>query len=445
MAERTVEKYGLDPKFERAVATLLAGSKTFWSRVGHEIDPEALDLEPARMVARAVRAVAADTGSGGCSTVLVLQRLRRWHTEGKVTHEQVVAVAEMFDAAEDAGLPDETSVATELVPVVRHRMQKDVVKKSIAAYSASDPEAWSDVMALAERATKVGELEHSDGLSLGEAAFDALAQRRLMTFLPTGIAELDAFLDGGIQRQRLGVIMADPGAGKSMFLNHVCAETILGGLSAAYASLELPESEEMARLVSNLTGMETRAVLDGQMSKAQSLIASMYSQLGRFDVRYFTPAITTVADIKEWVAVVEKRNGKPIDLLVVDPIDELVFAGAGARDSTYTTQGRATKELRNYVKTRNLFCWGASHVKAGDSRRKVLTLNDVSDSRWKVKTPDVVISAMLGDQGNEVSFNVAKNRGGRGHSIVGPLPTGFAYGMMVNAARGPKKEKDEPF
>jgi len=774
MAERApVEKYGLAVAFERVVATLACSSRTFWKRIGYSIDPEALTHAPAVFALRAAKAIAAETGQGGVSTVVVVQRIHRLFTDGKLTHEQVVAVSEMFDAVEDAGAPDEEVVIAELAPVIRQRMKKDTIHRAVAAYGGNDTDAWDRVLRDAEAATKVGAMEESEGAALDDNVFALLAERKLMTYLPTGIPELDAFLDGGIQRQRLGVIMADPGNGKchakgqgilladgrvkavenvrvgdrlaapagkvrrvlqtnrgrgemfeirpvkgkpwrvnrdyvltvvrsgsrqtaprdvsldeflgwpvsrrerfkllrsaadfrtrpvlpldpyflgvylgdgstrgtdiritttsvvvldcvavvandhglrlheypaggcsswgmsgrqgrknpvarkleglelrgcraeakfipesyktarraqrlellaglldtdgslnngcfdyvskskrlaedvafvarsvglaayvsksrkacqteavgiywrvgisgttsdvpcrivekqpgvrlqrkdvlhtgftvapvgvadyygftldgdgryllddftvthnSMFLGHVSAEACLNGLSAAYASAELPESEVLARLVSNLVGMETRAVLNGHMPEAQARYAAMRSRLGPFHVRYFTPGVATVGDIKGWVADTERISGRPIDLLVVDPIDEFVFAGAGAKDSTYTTQGRVTKEIRNYVKERHIVGWGASHVKAGDARRKVIGLNDASDSRWKVKTPDVVVSAMLGENGSEVVFNIAKNRGGKGHTLVGPLPTGFAYGMMVNVARG---------
>lgn len=435
--QSSVESYGLDPRFEAVVATLLASSQLFWRRIGHRIDPEALAQAPAVLLARGAKAIGLESGDGPASSVIVMQRLRRWLDEGKVTQEAIEAAGQMLDDVEDAGIPSVEAVIAELAPVVRKRLRRQAVKDAATAYAGGEEADWGKVVALAEEASKLGEAEQTRGLTLDDTtAFDALEARKLLTYLPIGIPELDAFLDGGLQRRRLGISMGDPGAGKSMLLTHACATTVLGGLNAVKASLELPEDEEMSRLVANLTGLTTREVLNGHMGEARRRISEMRANLGRFFVRYFTPQTTTVADIKAWVTEIEQREGIEIHLVTIDPLDEIVFTGAGARDSTYTTQGKATKDLRNWIKESNKWSWATSHVKAGDSRRKIVGLNDVADSRWKVKTPDVVLGLSLGEQGKEILINVAKNRGGEGHSVVGPLPTGFANGMLVNVARG---------
>jgi replicative DNA helicase len=436
------EKYGLDPKFEAAVVALLASSQAFWRRLGHAIDPEALDQPAAVLVARAAKAVAAESGDGPASSLIVVQRLRRWHDEGKVTLEQVQAAGAMLDAAEDAGLPPVESAIVELAPVVRKRKRREVVKRAALAYAGG--EGWDEIAAEAEAASKIGVAEETSGLGLDDdSAFAAIRAYKSLTHLPTGVPELDSFLDGGIQRRRLGIVMGDTGHGKSTMLNQVCAHTLLGGMNAAYASLELPEDEALTNLVANLVGMPIKELLNGHMPEAQDRIGAMRARLGRFRVRHFTPTTTTVADIRAWVDAMEREQGIEVHLVVVDPLDEIVFAGAGSKDSTYTTQGKATKDLRNWIKESQKWCWATSHVKGGDRRRKVIGLDDVADSRWKVKTPDVVLSLMK-DADEQITFNVAKNRGGRSSALIGPLPSGFACGMIVPVARGPV-ENDEPF
>lgn len=434
MGNGKAEKYGLDPRFERAVAALACSRRTFYRRIGHAVIPEQLEQPAAVLLMQAAHAIKADTGQGPESSVVVLQRLRRWMQEGRVTLEQVRAACDLFDEADDFGLPDEDAVAKELTPVLRHQFEKEAVKAAVQTYGAKDGD-WSKVQALMNRASTVGIVEEAPGVDLGLQAFGTIKEMRARDRLPTGIMELDAFLDGGAQRAGLSTVMADAGGGKSMFLSGVTAHGIWMGQNAAYVTTELPEGEILSRIIANLTSLPIHAIQNGSMEEAKARLMQMHAGLGLCVVKYFEPTITTVEQVVAWTREIEQRTGKPITLLVVDYGDRLTVADAGPRDTDYKVQGKVFERLRVHAQRNKLFAWTASQVTRGEARRKRIDLNDVADSKGKVRYSDLVISANVSEQQEEVSFYVAKHLTGRSRATVGPMPTEFALGRIAPVFR----------
>ena len=98
-----VEPYGFTPDFERALIYLCCCNRDVYSRIGSQLDPKALvDATGVRLI-KAAQAIAEDLGEGPSSLMTVVQRLKAWREDGKITHEQIREASEYLDAAEDAG------------------------------------------------------------------------------------------------------------------------------------------------------------------------------------------------------------------------------------------------------------------------------------------------------------------------------------------------------
>ena len=121
------EPYNLDPTFERAVLAMCCLNPRFWARVGHFIDPKAMNLPLAKILLLCCHEIQTETGRGPKASMIVVQRLTRKKDEGKVTPDQIRAVVDLIDDAVDYGLPEEEATVNELVPVIKRRMQSAAV------------------------------------------------------------------------------------------------------------------------------------------------------------------------------------------------------------------------------------------------------------------------------------------------------------------------------
>lgn len=426
--------YGFEPEFERALITLCCSRPTMYGRVGSALDPEGIDSEVARLALQAARAIAEDLGRGPDKAVIVIQRLRRWQQQGRVTQEQIEAVNDLFDQAEDAGLPAEESIISEVAPVLRRRYQQAAVEMAMDEYAKRGD--FAQVAQIIEKAQRVGEADTSVGTRLGSASFDAIEQIRHMERLPTGIPELDMVLDGGLWRGAEAMVVGGAGDGKSMFLSHQASEGLMLGLHVLMATLELPEAVVLSRIKSNLTGVPINNILDGQMDVAKQRLENMSGQIGTCVVKYFSPHTTTVEDIKEWLKACEDREGRPVDLLVIDYADKLT-AKVDRDSGEYKAMRVVYEGLRILAVDRKLWCWTASQKRrSAEKGKKKADVDDVADSIHKSRVADMVITLNArGDENDQLLFHVAKNRLGRSHVSVGPLPHDFSCGRVVPVNR----------
>lgn len=436
----SVQPYGLDPEFERALVALSCSRPRFFGRIASALDPAALVAPEAVLAVKAAQAIAADVGHGPEAPLLVIQRLRRWMNEGKVTLEEIDAVNDYLDVALDAGLPTEDSVVNEVSPILRRRMQNTAVQTAMSEFAKRGD--FASVTDILSKASRIGEADSSVGTRLGVDSFDVIEQIRNLERLPTGVPELDIALEGGLWRGALGVVVGSTGEGKSIMLSHVAAESLLAGLHVAYATLELPEAIVLARIKANITGVPINEILNGSMERARAEIERRAKKMGSLVVRYFTSGATTVDDLRDWITRCEDEVRRPVDLLVVDYADKMSIPrdkqAATRSDTNYQTQGLIYEGLRVFAEQRKIWTWTASQKKRitekGKSAHKADT-DDVADSVNKSRVCDLMITLNArGEENDQLLFYVAKNRMGKAHVSVGPLPNDFSLGRisMVN-------------
>lgn len=453
-----VEGYRLDGKFEGAVVLYLCTDPRFWSMVGQEIDPDAFSCEGATLASRAARVIQAETGKSPTSVATILQRLMRWVSEGQLKSETVFEVDEYLNTAESENNPTPNEVLGELAPILRRRAEKRAVRTAMETYAKRGD--MGEIVDLLQGASRIGASDRDKGSRLDQHSMDHIAKIRNLKRLGFGIEELDKALRGGPARTEQTVVLGGAGDGKSMFLSHAMCAGVRAGASCAYATLELGEPFVFARLIANLTGVETNDILDGhgeELAK-QRLVDFMTASetvLGNSYVKQFTAHATTVNDLAAWVDDLEK-DGDKIDVLIVDYGDKLAHTEKG----DYTGMRQVFEGLRVLGVERNMWTLTASQAtrradKAGG--KKLLDLNDGADSQHKVRVADIVITLNANEAADEMTFYIAKNRNGKSRETIGPIPTEFECARIApvyddapegwdpDASHGYDAEDDVPF
>lgn len=432
------DSYYLDPSLERIVVTMCASRPSFWGRIGHAIDPDCLDLEPAKRILRACRQIDRETKRPPESPVLVLQLMRQWLDEGKADGNLslIKECAVIFDDALDTGLLHDDAAVARLKPILARRLKDQAVIQAIDEQGKDGD--FARVIKLLDKANTLGDVDTNIGVEIGPATIEEIRKRSRLDRLGTGVWELDNLIDMGMRRGCLGIFIGGAGDGKSMSLSHAAAYAIRGnggaGLATAYATLELPSADVAARIIANLTGASIDAVLTDPDAFATQLANIPHAPL---IVQNFTPQGTTMADIEAWITKCEEKLGRRIDVVVTDYGDKLVApknAGKDA-DSGYS-QGRVVFErMRLFAHETGRWHWTASQGKRQEKKgrtkdaHQVLDLNDVADSMHKVRVADLVVTINnIDDRG--VKWHVAKNRFGVSKRSTEVVPADFACGRV---------------
>jgi len=428
------ESYGLDPDFEKVVLYFLASHSRFWSICGYALDADCFSHPLAKLIVGACRQIAKELGHGPDSNLLVAQRLNRLSNEGKVTRDELVSVGELLDEVEDFNLPALESVTAELLPVLKRRMNGQAIALAHDAWGKPGAD-FTLVSAQFEKAERLGKVEMIAGTRLGPAGFDEIEKMQSLSRLPTGILELDLQLNQGLACRQLGLWIADSGGGKSMALTHVTAEGVRRQMFVGFATLELSEAVQLARLYANLVGLPWLSIMDNERDRneARRRMEIMLPHLGICEVAEFSPHATTVRDIAEWVDQKEQHHGVKMDILVVDYADKL-YAPQVKDANEYTAMRYVYEGLRrDMAMARNMWVWTASQAsRATKESAKRIDMHHAADSMHKVRSADVVITINQREEQNE--FFVAKNRMGKSRMLVGPIPNDFERARLVPVA-----------
>jgi len=419
------DTYGLHPDFEEIILYLCATDRRFWASVGTSLEPDLFSNPLARPVIECVRLITAGGGVHPSSIVIVLQRLQAKVFEGKLYQTTLDQVCDMLEAQLDHALPSTEAVLNELVPVVRQRINQ------LAILSATDDYAKlrepAKARALLDQAHRLGSTALTgERFEVGVGSFTTIAQANTVMRLPTGIMPLDVSLNGGLDLGGLGVYMGGAGGGKSIGLVHGCCEALRNGMFVGFCTLELPPRMQLARIMANLTGIDTDLIYlnDHWRSEAEKRFASVAHVLGKCSLGEFAPHATTVANIIEWVDDEENIRGAKMVALYIDYADKMHSPGTRA-DNEYLAMRHVYEGLRRDIAVaRDMWVWTASQVsRPSKESAKRIDLNHVADSMHKVRVADLVISLNNDDLLHATTYFVAKNRAGKSRFDVGPLTT----------------------
>ncbi len=431
--------YNLDAGFERAVAYLIATRPTFLPKLQGFLEVEGFTDASVKLVVQAATAIAKDDpgGRGPAGISIVLQRLRREMSAGKITLEQVQAVYEVLYGVGDVGEPDEEQILGELKPILVKRAEFEAL--DAAAQNLTRGEDILAPMAKVERSRTIGQWLQAAAETFTDDPVDIarLAALQSVEQLSTGIVELDNALEGGLGNGTLTTFLGESNAGKSQMLVQCFNAARTAKENVAYATLEMPVFDVQARVHANLTGIPTNAIRhDRPGSGVDLVLPGKVAGRGRGFYRQFSARIAKVSEILAWVAETERANGITIRVLVVDYADEV--AGVSAKDakgedSTYHSAGNVYADL---------FTWGWVITAAQATRRgkrargatgpsAKLDLNDMSDSMKKIRRADYVITLNPDDEDTLMSWVLAKSRGSKRGLVVGPLPTNFTCARIA--------------
>lgn len=423
------DPYDLDPRFERAVAALTCSNAKFYSVIGHALDPELLGLPETTLAIKAAHSIFAERHNGPGSTVIVMQRIKKWHVEGRVEFKQLQAISDMFDAAEDAGLPDIESAIAELRPVIHASMGDELARKAIKAQAGGDFESIAKEYA---KASRVGFHETDLGTVFRPANFDAIKELSFGDRLSFGVWALDDLTCGGLIRGGAGLLCASSGGGKSTGLAHIGREFWMAGGNVAHATLELPVGQIEVKYRGGATGMPCNDIITRESARNENAAKleelQRESPFGVLVIKKFTARKTTWEDIVQWhQSLRDECGGHLPQLLIVDFLGKLGFADK--RKSTYEWQGIVMDGMHDYAEEHEMWLWTASQPQRGKKERKVIGIDDLNDSQGKIEGADLFVSFNQRENA-ELYYWIGKNRAGPSEVGCGPIPHDFAFGRL---------------
>lgn len=244
-----------------------------------------------------------------------------------------------------------------------------------------------------------------------------LHRPKIPTLLGTDGEGLDKVLRGGLEQERLAIVMMPTGKGKSVFLLNVAGNAVFQGYKVAYLSLELSETDLMKRFTMFFTGLDEDTIdcMKAQDIRAKILESYQLKNLGKLIVKNFPMSSISVAGIEGWLRQNKQARGWFPDLLVVDYLDIIKRPFKSA--DTHEQLEEISKQLKSLAQRYKIPLWTASQVNRHGAQKDIITNEDSSASYAKIFAADVVLTASPKDDKDvdrrTANLFVSKNRQGK--------------------------------
>jgi replicative DNA helicase len=255
---------------------------------------------------------------------------------------------------------------------------------------------------------------------------------------PTGIADLDAMI-GGLKPGLLYLVAGRPAMGKSVLGLQIAEHVVSAGGSAAYFTAEMPNAEQVERLVANVGRIDLGALQTGALEDDHwTRMTSAVKQLSDARLWFDETGSPLLSDLVAKARRLKRRNGA-VSLVVVDHAG-LVDAGGENRQQAQSVVARALKSL-----AKELSCPVVALVqlsrKLEERGAKRPILSDLRDTGEWEQSADVVAMLYRDEVYDSNSRDmgcaellVRKHRGG----LLGVIPLLFSgqYARFESLAGG---------
>lgn len=425
--------YAFEDDIEQAVVLACCGEPRFYKAIGAALDPDRLRNPSAKMLVAAAHAIAHKTSQPPSWPSLATQHLATLMSQGKVTLDQLEDAKDYMLAALELPAVSTEELIASIVPIVQRVKHKEAIVEALDGFKNNLSPA--DTAAAFESVAKLGKsavttVQMIEDIT-GAADFFSDKEEEKLRF---GVQELDDAIEGGLEKQALGLIVGGSGAGKSMALAHASVEALLDGNDVLYVSLELSVNRVTQRLTRNLLDL-TKREIRGDVAFAQKRLALVYATptIGRFAVAYAEPLVTSPKDIRKIIEDSMRQNpGFNPNVFVVDFMDKL---RVNPKASLYEDMLAVADGLRTLAVDFDGWTWTASQSDRKSTNRPWLDLDAVADSMNKIRSADLVIAVGRTEEDKQqdlIRFSIPKRREGEGaHTRVGPIAWDPEHGRIA--------------
>jgi replicative DNA helicase len=234
---------------------------------------------------------------------------------------------------------------------------------------------------------------------------------------PTGLADLDRRLNGGLRPGQLALLAARPGMGKSgLAMSGAYELGVNRGRSVGVVSLEMSRDEILQRLVAIHTDIDTRQV-ERRVRQGDPIALDALGVLAEAPIAIEDTAMLNVLDVRSKAR--RLATARPLDLLIVDYL-QLLIGDTNAMNRVDEVS-RLSRQLKLLARELQCPILALSQLSRAVEQRasKIPQLSDLRDSGALEQDADIVLFIYReavydeeSDQAGLADLYIAKQRNG---------------------------------
>ncbi len=221
---------------------------------------------------------------------------------------------------------------------------------------------------------------------------------------------------GGLSKKSLNVVLAGTGAGKSLFMCHFAASTLMQGKNVLYITLEMAEERIAERIDANLLNLSMdelkvidRAAFENRVSKVAN------KTQGKLIIKEYPTASAHSGHFRALIEELKAKRDFTPEVLIIDYLNICASARLkmGASVNSYLFIKSIAEELRGLAVEYNVPILTATQVTRGGYNSSDVELTDTSESFGLPATADLMFALIRSeelDALNQIMVKQLKNR-----------------------------------
>ncbi len=233
---------------------------------------------------------------------------------------------------------------------------------------------------------------------------------RKETRIPFDLDMLNKITGGGLTSKTLNVLMASPGAGKTLAMCHMAAGYMTAGLNVLYITLEMSEERISERIDANLMNVA--------MADIESMGKKIYDKkiediqkktVGKLIVKEYPTVQAGAGHFRHLIKELEMKRNFKADVVFIDYINlcqSMVYRGANV--SSYEKIKSIAEELRGLAVELVVPIITATQINRSGAASSDVSMENVAESFGLPATADLFLALIRTDELDELGQMMVK-------------------------------------
>jgi replicative DNA helicase len=326
-----------------------------------------------------------------------------------------------------------TEVKETAIAFFKQQNMVKVANKIIEIAGTGDLERFNECQKLLVHATMVGN-EEDFGFSIYDMVEKALSNDYTVS-IPTGIKQLDEHVGGGLDKGKLGLLIAPAGFGKTSFTTAIdayaatykCDMNNNQGFKVLQIYFEDDDVDITRKHFARITQTEARYMKRLDIANRDEILNTLMNHEDKemikenLRLKHFRSGTKSASDIEVFVKKLINKGFKP-DLITIDYFECVApERGGHSTESQWVKEGVTMRKFENMAKDLNCAIWIATQGnKDSINSPEVVRMDQAGGSIMKVQVAQFIISiarALDDIDKNKAVISILKNRSGKSGKI----------------------------
>ena len=234
--------------------------------------------------------------------------------------------------------------------------------------------------------------------------------------IPFDLEFFNKITKGGLTNKSLNVALAGTGVGKSLFMCHVAAATLLQGKNVLYITCEMAEEKIAERIDANLLNVPIQKLVDMPRSMFQNKIKNLGKKTqGRLIIKEYPTASAHVGHFRSLISDLSLKKSFRPDIIFVDYLNICASERyrQGGTVNSYSYIKSIAEELRGLACEAKVPIVSATQTTRSGYGSTDVDLTDTSESFGLPATADLMFALISTEElegMNQIMVKQLKNR-----------------------------------